>query len=240
MSHAQPIVDALNEVDSRSSSQLMNGRQKWLYSAWRLAALADSAGRVRPQVITFFRGKEDSREQGFSVGDLRLHGGLTNFSGSANQMPATESYIAKAFGVRFVTRPGMSAPRSTMHHLLNGSTRILIKKGDAVTEQFGPIELWPAGRFGLQSRSVAAIASPPAGGALTLVDYPQNGDAGLRVLEPGTELIFPAQGTINIGIEFLEEFYLTDNGEPASESNPVRDLWLQVLMDGFSGELVRF
>lgn len=223
-------------ASERAGVDIKHLRQRYLFSTYSLRSVADATGRVPRGALSFFSAKKNTAGQGFSS----LHGGLTNFTGSPNVMPPGLLYMAKAFGVRVIAPTYASTPRHAISHLLSGTTNIRVIKGDSTYDDLGPMELWPAGIYGPTSRAVAAVAQPPANGALTLIDYPNNGERGLRAISDGSEFVFKPGGQINITLELEEEFFLTDDGQPAAQPEQVRDLWVQTIFDGFTSEQVNF
>ena len=219
---------AASAIDSRYS----HARQKFLFSTASLKGYADpTTGYVGPQRISFFQNKVNTPGQGFSK---PVHDALTNFQGAANTMPNGELYVAKAFGVRIIARQTHATPRNVIDHLLSATTSIDVRRGDSTAHNLGAIEHWPCGRFGASTRAIAALGASPSDGAVTVFDYPTNGDAGLRIFEDGSEIIFKGGDLVDPGLNIREGFYLTDNGQAASSPSDIRELYIQFLFDGFN------
>lgn len=208
-------------------------RQKPLYSTIELRGYADATGFVSRQKISFFQAKQNTPGQGFPT-NMPLHLGLTNFAGSPSTMPNDESYLAKALGVQFLMLPESQTPRHALQHLTNGTTSLDYRRGDSTAHGIGPIELWPAGRFGVSDRAIAVLGTAPAGGAVSVFGNPQNGDSHMRIFEEGSEISFLPGSSIEVNLHIHEGFYLTDDGLPAQSPNDVRSCRLRLLLDGYS------
>lgn len=216
-----------HDIDSR----YMHARQQTLYSSIRLGAYADQFGRVDSQRISFFQSKENTVGQGFVT---PLHRGLTNFQGAPSTMPIDQLYVAKAFGIRLVSRRAAQTPRAILKDLTDGTCSIDVRRGDNTSYNLGALEHWPCGRFGLSSRAVTGVGLPPANGELSLIDYPTNGDAGMRVFEDGSELVFKQGSLIEVTLNIHETLWLTDDGGPNTDPDLKRDLIIQAVFDGYS------
>lgn len=230
--NVSPMIRALQQAHDihESYSHL---RQKPLYSTIDLKGYADPSGFVSRQKISFFQAKQNTPGQGFPL-NTTLHPGLTNFSGSPSTMPNDETYISKALGVQFLLRPNAQTPRHALQHLTAGTTSLDYRRGDSTAHGIGPLELWPAGRYGLSDRSIAVLGAAPAGGAVSVFSTPQNGDSGMRVFEDGSEIVFLPGSSIEVNLHIHEGFYLTDDGLPATNPNDVRSCLVRLLLDGFS------
>lgn len=230
MTMLNPMIEYLQKATGISDTFAF-ARQKFLYSTLNLKGYADSTtGLVSRQKLSFFQAKANTPGQGYVQS---LHHGLTNFAGSPGTMPNDETYVARALGVRIIQRPGQT-PRSAAQHLTNGSTSLDVRRGDSTAHALGPIELWPCGRYGYHSSAVAALGAAPANGAVTLFEFGQNGDSGMRILDQGSELAFLPGGTIEVNLHIHEPFYLTDDGEAATSAADIRDFELMLLFDGYS------
>lgn len=228
--YQNPMIEALraaHNIDTR----YQHARQEFLFSSIRLGGYADQFGRVSQQAISLFQTRQNSVGQGF---ETAMHRGVTNFSGGQSTMPTDKLYVAKAFGIRLIARRNMKTSRAFMKDFLDGVTSISVRRGDNTNYDFGPVEFWPSGRYGLSSRSVAAVGMPPANGDLTLVDYAQNGDSGMRVFEPGSELVFKPGATIDVALNIHEELWLTPDGGPNTDPSIKGDIIVQAIFDGYS------
>lgn len=227
MSSMLEQLQKAHDIDSR----YMHARQQFLFSSVALRDFADAEGVLSPQKISFFQAKENTSGQGFKGA---LHRGLTNFSGAPSTMPQDQLFVAKAFGIRILNRRADKTPRTLIHDLTHGTCSIEVRRGDSTAYNLGPLEFWPCGRFGNTSKSVAAIGAPPGGGNVTLIDYPQNGDAGLRVFEDGSELVFKQGSLIEVSLGIHDQLILTDDGEKANNPNDIRECVIQAIFDGFT------
>lgn len=229
----------IQQLTRETNTRYAHARAQPLYSTISLAGFANADGTINPQRLSFFQAKENSVGQGF--GNKTLHRGLTNFTGAPGTMPTDQKYVAMAAGVRFLTPPGIVVPRQVLLALTNGTASISVRRGDSTSYSLGALEHLPSGRFGLTSRSVAALGEAPANGDMTLIDYPTNGDAGLKLFPAGSELHFERGQMIEVNLEIHETLTLTDTGEPIDMQLPeedrkalLRDCYIQMIFDGFS------
>lgn len=225
---AQDITDAKRGMERFLNSQALG--QKVYYQPWyhvvNLVGFADAVtGRLSPQEIYFFQNSQGSIGSGFAGA---LTPSQTSLPVGANGvMPGGIEYIADHLGVDIF--PSISPAVKTA--LTENS--YLSQKRYSHNWTCGATRYWPAAEFGNQSLAASTTV------ANTTIEYGVNGRVPMMRLPAGAEIYFPAKQQIQFTITTTAEIFLTADGLPASDDNPVLDnAYIAVVMKGWQFEVI--
>lgn len=228
---ANEIADAKRGMERFLNSQAMG--QKVYYQPWyhvvNLVGLLNGNGLVTGQLsaqeILFFQSPQGTAGSGFA---RPLTAAETSLPvGATGVMPGGIEFIADHLGVdlfpslpshlkTFFTEKSFLQQRRYSHAWTCGATRY-----------------WPAAEFGNQSLSVSTTV------ANETIEYGVNGRTPMRRLPPGAEIYFPAKQQIQFSLTITEPVFLTADGEPASDDNPIlEEALVAVVMTGWQFEVI--
>lgn len=135
----------------------------------------------------------------------------TTHTGGTNEMPGGKEFCAEQFG--FYIDPQLP------DHISN-----ILARASFLTQFKGPLQVqlgnivnWPCANLGPQSPS-AATAVPNQ-----VITYQRNGSSPATVFSDGGEMIFLSKQPIKFILSIEEDIYLTANGEPIGDNNPLLD-----------------